>query len=89
MEKLLRNINPKRSTGIDLILPEFILLSPEMSSTLLFQAFNNPISTRKLWSYAKVSIVSPLDQHTENKYSISNSPSPFSVINNFSKMQKF
>ena len=77
MEKLLRNINPKISTGIDLILPESILLSPEMSSTLLFQAFNNPITTRKLWNYAKVSVVSPLYQHTENSYSISNSPLPF------------
>ena len=60
-------------------------MSADFLSTPLSYAFNNSILKGKFLDNAKVACASPLDKHTENKYSVSNLR-PASVINIFSKI---
>ena len=60
-------------------------MSADFLSTPLSNAFNNSILKGKFLDNAKVACASPLDKHTENKYSVSNLR-PASVINIFSKI---
>ena len=85
MWKALKSIDQKKSTGIDKIPPKLVQMSADILSTPLSNAINNSISKGKFPDDAKVESVSPLDKHTENKYSVSNFL-PVSVLNIFSKM---
>ena len=89
VKKLLKNIDLKKSTGIDKILPKLVQLSAHILSTPLPNAISNGILKGKFPDDAKVTSVFPLDKHTDNKYSVSNFR-PVSVLNIFSKMyEKF
>ena len=85
VKKLLKNIDQKKYTGIDKIPPKLVQLSADILSTPLSNAINNSILKGKFPDDAKVASVSPLDKHTDNKYSVSNFRS-VSVPNIFSKM---
>ena len=85
VKKLLKNIDQKKSTGIDKIPPKLVQLSADILSTPLSNAINNSILKGKFPDDAKVARVSPLNKHTDNKYSVSNFRL-VSVINIFSKM---
>ena len=80
-----KNVDLKKSTGIDKIPPKLVQLSADILSTPLSNAINNSILKGKFPDDAKVASVSPLDKHTDNKYSVSNFR-PVSVLNIFSKM---
>ena len=72
VEQLLRNIDSKKSTGIDKIPPKLIKLSAKAIS--INNSFNNGIFPDN----AKIVCVSPLDKHTDDKYSVTNfRPLPF------------
>ena len=89
VKKLLKNIDLKKSTGIDKILSKLVQLSAHILSTPLPNAISNGILKGKFPDDAKVTSVFPLDKHTDNKYSVSNFR-PVSVLNIFSKMyEKF
>ena len=85
VKKLLKNIDQKKSAGIDKIPPNLLQLSADILSTPLSNAINNSILKGKFPDDAKVASVFPLDKHTDNKYSVSNFR-PVSVLNIFSKM---
>ena len=85
MKKLLKNIDQKKSTGIDKIPPNLGQLSADILRTPLSNAINNNILKGKFLDDTKVASVSPLDKHTDIKYSVSNFR-PVSVLNIFSKM---
>ena len=71
MKKLLKNIDQKKSTGIDKIPPKLVQLSADILSTPLSNAINNSILKGKFPDDVKVASVSPLDKHTDNKCSVS------------------
>ena len=85
MRKLLKNIDQKKSTGIDIIPPKLVKLSADILTTLLPNAVNNSILKGKFPDDEKLANVSPLDKHADNKYSVSNFHL-VSVLNIFSKM---
>ena len=85
VKKLLKNKDQKKYTGIDKIPPKLVQLSADILSTPLSNAINNSILKGKFPDDAKVARVSPLNKHTDNKYSVSNFRL-VSVINIFSKM---
>ena len=84
-KKLLKNIDQRKSTGIDKIPPKVVQLSADILRTPLSNAINNSILKGKFPDDAKVESVSPLDKHIGNNYSISNFH-PVGVLNIFSKM---
>ena len=85
VKKLLKNIDQKKSTGIDKCPPKLVQLSADILSTPLSNAINNSILKGKFPDDVKVASVSPLDKHTDNKSSVSNF-CPVSLLNIFSKM---
>ena len=85
VKKLLKNIEQKKSTGIDKIPPKLVQLSADILSTPLSNAVNNSTLKGKFPDDAKVASISPLDKHTYNKYSWSKFR-PVSVLNTFSKI---
>ena len=85
MKKLLKDIDQRKSIGVDKIPPKLIQLSADILSNPLSNAINNSILKGKFPDDAKVASVSPLDKHTDNKYSVSNFR-PVSVLNMLSKM---
>ena len=62
VKKLLKNIDQKKSTGIDKIPPKLFQLSTDILSTLLSNAISNSILKEKFPDYAKVASVSPLNK---------------------------
>ena len=78
VEQLLRNIDSKKSTGIDKIPPKLIKLSAK--ATAINNSFNNGIFPDN----AKIVCVSPWGKHTDDKHSVTNFR-PVSVLNTFSK----
>ena len=84
VEQLVRNIDSKKSAGIDKIQPKLIKLSPKVLSKPLAIAINNGFTKRMFPDNAKIACVSPLDKLTDDKYSVTNFP-PVSVLNAFSK----
>ena len=85
VEQLLRNIDRKKSTGIDQIPPKLIKLSPKVLSRPLAIAINNNFNKGMFPDNAKIACVSSLDKHTDDKYSVTNFR-PVSVLNTFSKI---
>ena len=84
VEQLVRNIDSKKSAGIDKIQPKLIKLSPKVLSKPLAIAINNGFTKGMFPDNAKIACVSPLDKLTDDKYSVTNFP-PVSVLNAFSK----
>ena len=70
MKKLLKNIDLKKSTGIDKIPPKLLQLSADILSTPLSNAINNSILKGKFPDDVKVASVSFLYKHTDNKYTV-------------------
>ena len=71
VEQLLRNADSK-STGIDKIPPKLIKLSAKVLSQPLAIAINNSFNKGIFPDNAKTACVSPLDKHTDDKYSVTN-----------------
>ena len=84
-EQLLRNIGSKKSTGIDMIPPKLIKLSVKVLSKPLAVEINNSFKKGIFLDNAKIACISPLDKHTDDKYSVTNFRS-VSVLNTFSKI---
>ena len=87
LEELLRNIDRKKSTGMDKILPKLIKLSEKILSKPLAIAINNSFDKEIFPDNAEIACVSPLDKHTDNKYSVTNF-TPVITLNNFSKINE-
>ena len=85
VKKLLKNIDEKKSTGIDQNPPKLVELSADILGTPLSNAINYSILKGKFPHDAKVASVSALDKHADNKYLVCNFR-PVSVLNIFSKM---
>ena len=85
VEQLLRNIDSKKSTGIDKIPPKLIKLPAKVISKPLVIAINNSFNKGMFSDNAKIECVSPLDKHTDGKYSVTN-VRPINLINIFSKI---
>ena len=85
VKKFLKNIGQKGSTGIHKIPSRLIQLSADISSPPLSNAISNSKLKGKFPNDAKAACVSPLDKHTDNKYSASNFHTVI-VLNIFSKM---
>ena len=85
VKKLLKNIDQKKTAGIDKIPPNLLQLSADILSTPLSNAINNSILKGKFPDDAKVASVSPLDKHTDKEYSVCNFR-PVSVLNISSEM---
>ena len=85
VEQFLRNIDSKKSTSIDKIPPKLIKLSANVLSKPLAIAINNSFNKGMFPDNAKIACVSPLDKHTDDKYSVTNFR-PVSVLNTFSKI---
>ena len=83
-EQLLRNVDIKKSAGINMIPPKLIKLSAKVLSKPLVIAINNSSNKGIFPDNAKIACVSPLDKHTDDKYSVTNFR-PVSVLNTFSK----
>ena len=83
VEQILRNIDNKKSTGIDKIPPKPI----KLSAKVLRKSLSIAISFHKgmFPDNAKITCLSPLDKHTNDKYSVTNFR-PVSVLNTFSKI---
>ena len=84
VEQLLRNADSK-STGIDKIPPKLIKLSAKVLSKPFAIAINNSFNKVMFAGNAKIACVSPLDEHTDDKYSVTNFR-PVSVLSTFSKL---
>ena len=84
VEQLLRNADSK-STGIDKIPPKLIKLSAKVLSKPFAIAINNSFNKGMFAGNAKIACVSPLDEHTDDKYSVTNFR-PVSVLSTFSKI---
>ena len=87
VEQLLRNIGRKKSIGIDKIPPKLIKLSAKVLSKPLAIAINNSSNKGIFPDNAKIACVSPLDKHTDDKYSVTNFR-PVSTLNTFSKINE-
>ena len=84
-EQLLRNIDSKKSSGIDTIPPKLIKLSAKVLSKPLAIAINNSFNKGMFPDNVKIACVSPIDKHTNDKYSWTNFR-PVNVLNTFSKL---
>ena len=84
VEQLLRNIDRKKSTGIDKIPSKLIKLSVKVWSKPLAILINDNFNKGMFPDNAKIECVSPLDNHTYDKYSVINFR-PVSVANTFPK----
>ena len=85
VEQLLRDIGGKDSTSIDKIPSKLIKLSEKVLSKPLVIAINNSFNKGIFPDNIKIACVSPLDKHTDDKYSVTNSR-PVSVLNTFSEI---
>ena len=85
VEQVLRNIDSKKSTGIDKILPKLIKLSGKVLSKPLATAINNSFNKGMFPDDAKISCISPLGKHTSDKYSMTNFQ-PISALNTFKRL---
>ena len=85
VKQFLRNIDSKKSTGIDKIPPKLIKLPAKVISKPLVIAINNSFNKGIFSDNAKIECVSPLDKHTDGKYSVTN-VRPVNFINTFSKV---
>ena len=85
MYKLLKNIDDKKATGLDEILPKLVKISAEVLSQSLADAINNSISKGVFPGYAKIVSVSPVDKQSDDKNKVWNTR-PVSVLNAFSKI---
>ena len=85
VEQLLRNIDRKKSTGINKIPPKLLKLSAKVLSKPLTIAINNSFNKETFPNNAKIACVSPLDKHTNDKYSVTNFQL-VSVLNTFLKI---
>ena len=82
VEQLLRNIDTKKSTGIDKIPPKLTKLSAKVLSKPEAIAINSSFNKWISPDNAEIACVSPLDKHTSGNYSMTNFP-PVSVLNTF------
>ena len=85
VEQLLWNIDSKKSRSIDKIPPKLIKLSAKVLSKPLSIAIDNSFNKGKFPDNAKIASVSPLNEHTDDKYSVTNFW-PLSVLNTFSQI---
>ena len=67
MYKLLKNIDDKKATGLDEILPKLVKISAEVLSQSLADAINNSISKGVFPGNAKIVSVSPVDKQSDDK----------------------
>ena len=84
VEQLLRNIDSKKSTGIDKIPSKLINLSVKVWNKPLAILINDNFNKGMFPDNAKIECVSPFDNHTYDKYSVINFR-PVSVANTFPK----
>ena len=82
---LLKNIHIKRATGVDRIPPKLVKLSANILSEPLTKAINDSLTMGIFPDAPEIAAVSPVDQGTDNKNSISNFR-PVSVQSVFSKI---
>ena len=85
VEQLLRNIDSKKSTVIDRISPKPIKLSAKVLRKPLSIAISNSFHKGMFPDNAKITCLSLLDKHTNNKYSVTRFR-PVNVLNTFSKI---
>ena len=85
VEQLLRNIDSKKSKGK--IPPKLIILSPIFLRKPFAIAINDSFNKVMLPGNAKIACVSPLNIHTDDKYSVTKFR-PVSILNAFSKIMK-
>ena len=83
--KFLRNTDGMKSTDIDKIPAKLIKLSAKVLSQPLAIAVNSSFNKGIFPDNTKIACVSPLDKHTNDKYSVTNFR-PVSVLNAFSKI---
>ena len=81
----LKNIDTKKATSFDKILPKLVKLSAEILSTPLSIAINNNLKYGVFPNDPKIASVVPLDKGKPNKNEISNFR-PFSILNTFFKI---
>ena len=82
---LLKNIDIKKATGVDRILPKLVKLSSNILSEPLTKTINDSLTMGILPDAAKIAAISPIDKGTDNKNSISNFR-PVRVVSVFSKL---
>ena len=87
VEKLLRNIVSKKSSGMDKIPPKLMKISAKVFSKLLAIEINNSFIKGMFPDNAKIACVSPLDKHFHYEYSVTNFR-PVSILNTFQKFMK-
>ena len=84
VEQLLRNIDGKKSAGIDKIPSKVIKLSAKVLNQPVVIATNNSFNKRIFPDNSQAAYVSPLDKHPDDKYSMTNFRS-VNILNTFSK----
>ena len=85
VQKRLKNIDTKKTTGFDKIPPKLVKLSAEVLSTQLSIAMNNSLKYGVFPDDAKIASVITPDKGKPNKNEISNFR-PVSILNTFSKI---
>ena len=85
IKDLLKNLDIKNASGIDLIPPKLVKLSADFLTPLLTKAINTSIAQHVFPENAKTASVIPLDKGKPNKNEMSNFR-PVSVLNTFSKI---
>ena len=82
---LLKNLNIKNASGIDIISPKLVKLSADFLTPLLTKAINTSTAQNVFPENAKTASVIPLDKGNPNKNEMSNFRT-VSVLNTFSKI---
>ena len=85
IKDLLKNVDIKKTGGIDTIPPKLVKLSAHFLTPLLTKAINTSIAQNVFPENAKTASVIPLDKGKPNKNEMSNFR-PVSVLNTFSKI---
>ena len=72
IKKLIQGLNPKKATGINIILPKLIKVALEFLTPLLTKSINSSIKHKIFHDLAKTALVVPLDKGKPNKNDIAN-----------------
>ena len=88
MNKIIKNINPKKATGPDKIPPKIVGLSAKLINSHLINIKNNDLGNNYFSTEAKVAIVRPMYKN-KNRKKIENYR-PVGILSCFSKVyEKF
>ena len=85
VEKMLKSLNSKKTAGIDRLPIKLVKLASEVLSKPLSIAMNDSITSSTFLDRAKLVAAVPIDEKTDNKYTVSNFR-PASLLNCFSKI---